>query len=197
MGTKISALPTITGAGLATGDRFLVDDVSATATKSITKAELASVMGGTDPSTLARADYNSQGLAAQTIPSNAYTQFLGLSPGTSTVYTDPAPLDLTDPTVWAVTASGVYAVGLELAAPFGVLVPDAGASCYAELDMGPSPNLATNVPFDAMLGSAAINVHLAFTFYVAAGDPITLYVQHDNSVPMDMQIIHLYVQRVA
>ncbi len=40
---KISALTALTGAGLASGDKFVVDDVSATTTKSILKSELDAV----------------------------------------------------------------------------------------------------------------------------------------------------------
>ncbi len=37
---KLSALTALTGAGLAAGDKFLVDDVSATTSKSILKSEM-------------------------------------------------------------------------------------------------------------------------------------------------------------
>ena len=56
--TKISALTALTGANLATNDQFAVVDTSATATKSITTAELKlgimpapGPIGGTTPST--------------------------------------------------------------------------------------------------------------------------------------------------
>ena len=45
--TKLSALGALTGADSASGDLFYVDDISATTSKSITRAELAIAMNAT------------------------------------------------------------------------------------------------------------------------------------------------------
>lgn len=64
-GTLVSALGTIAAAGLASGDLFLVVDVSDTSgdaggtAKIITKAELATAMGGATPWTETELDFGS------------------------------------------------------------------------------------------------------------------------------------------
>ncbi len=132
---KDSELTSITGANLADGDLFRVVDISDTTmaasgtNKKITKAELASVMGGADPSTLSR--WSSYVDLVSGIASGVQAETgLDWTDEEAVVGTDISTFGL-DPRYVTVSTDGVYAVTMGLTA-----LTDSGLFTSADGQLG-------------------------------------------------------------